>query len=312
MGTAEFAVPTLKRLVSEGYSISAVVTQPDKPSGRGQSFHASPVKRAALELHLSVHQPATLKDAEARRLFENLQPACLIVVAYGRILPLWLIQLPQFGALNLHGSLLPKYRGAAPIQWAVANGETETGVCTMRIDEGLDTGPVYLCEKTTIQPDETIAQLSARLSNLGSELTIRTLEGIVAGSVRATPQDHSKASLAPMIQKADGVIHWDADAQTIHNRIRAFNPWPGTVTQFRGVACRILKSRVGQPVEGKSTPGRISVLKGIVTVECGDGFQLELVEVQMPSRKPVSGSDFANGMRVRTGDLFQQEDGPQS
>jgi methionyl-tRNA formyltransferase len=269
------------------------------------------VKRAAAELHLSVHQPATLKDAEARLLFEKLQPSCLIVVAYGKILPSWLIRLPQFGAVNLHGSLLPKYRGAAPIQWAVANGESETGVCTMQIDEGLDTGPVYLCEAAAIQPDETVAQLSARLSQLGSELMIRTLAGIGSGSLRATPQNHSQASLAPMIQKADGFIDWKSEARTIHNRVRAFNPWPGSWTRFRGVSCRILKSRVGKTVEGKSYPGQISVTKGTVSVACGDGVQLELIEVQFPSRKPVSGSDFANGMRVNTGDSFQDEDRPQ-
>jgi len=311
MGTAEFAVPTLQRLVSEGYPIAAVVTQPDKPSGRGQSFHASPVKRAAAELQLSIHQPPTLKDAAARSLFETLQPACLIVVAYGKILPSWLIRLPQFGAVNLHGSLLPRYRGAAPIQWAVANGESETGVCTMQIDEGLDTGPVYLCERTTIQPDETVAQLSARLSQSGSELMVRTLEGIRSGSLRAMPQDHSRASLAPIIQKADGLIDWKSEARTIHNRIRAFNPWPGSWTRIRGVSCRILKSRVGQPVEGTSSPGKISVMKSAVSVDCGDGVQLELIEVQLPSRKPVSGSDFANGMRVKTGDMFQPEESPQ-
>ena len=308
MGTAEFAVPVLQRLVSEGYPLSAVVTQPDKPSGRGQSFHASPVKRAALELQLTVHQPSTLRDDASHRLFESLQPECLVVVAYGKILPAWLIGLPRFGAVNLHGSLLPKYRGAAPIQWAVANGETETGVCTMRIDEGLDTGAVYLCETTPIQPEETISQLASRLSQLGSELMVRTLSGIVSGSLRASPQDHSQATLAPIIRKHDGVIDWRTDARTIHNRIRAFNPWPGTSTRFRGMVCRILKTRVGQPVEGKSSPGKISVLKGTLSVECGDGRQLEILEIQAPSRKPVSGSDFANGMHVRTGDSFQQEE----
>ncbi len=208
MGTAEFAVPTLHRLTSEGYALAAVVTQPDKPSGRGQLMHASPVKRSAMELQLSVHQPATLKDDSARGFFEKVQPDCIIVVAYGKILPPWLIRLPRFGVVNLHGSLLPKYRGAAPIQWALANGETETGVCTMQIDEGLDTGPVYLCERTTIQTEETINQLSERLADLGGDLMIRTLSGIVSGSLEASPQDHSRASLAPILRKEDGYIDW--------------------------------------------------------------------------------------------------------
>ena len=307
MGTAEFAVPTLRRLVNEGYPLAAVVTQPDKPSGRGQLMHPSPVKRNALELDLKVHQPATLKDDSVRIFFEKLQPDCIIVVAYGKLLPPWLIRLPRFGVVNLHGSLLPKYRGAAPIQWALANGETETGVCTMQIGEGLDTGPVYLCEKTFIQAEETVPQLSERLADIGAELMIRTLSGIVSGSLHATAQDHSRASLAPILRKEDGYIDWRWPAQTVHNRVRALNPWPGTVTQFRGGLCRILKSKAGQPLEASKSPGSIVASKGLVTVACGDGIGLELIEVQLPGRKPVSGKDFANGMRIQPGDSFELE-----
>lgn len=309
MGTADFAVPTLRRLVGEGYSVAAVVTQPDKPSGRGQLMHAPPVKRSALDLQLNVHQPATLKDENARVFFEKLQPDCIIVVAYGKLLPPWLIKLPRFGVVNLHGSLLPKYRGAAPIQWALANGETETGVCTMQIDEGLDTGPVYLCEKTDIQTEETIQQVSERLADLGGDLMIRTLSGIVSGSINAKPQDHTRASLAPILRKEDGYIDWDRPAQVIHNRIRAFNPWPGTVTRFRGGVCRVLKSRVGLPVEGTVSPGSLKATKGLLGVACGDGVLLELIEVQLPGKKPVSGGDFANGMRIQAGDSFEREGG---
>jgi methionyl-tRNA formyltransferase len=307
MATAEFAVPTLHRLVGESYTLAAVVTQPDKPSGRGQLMHASPVKRNGLQLQLSVHQPATLKDDSARVFFEELQPDCIIVVAYGKILPPWLIRLPRFGVVNLHGSLLPKYRGAAPIQWALANGETETGVCTMQIDEGLDTGPVYLCEKTAIRAEETIPQLSDRLADLGAELMVRTLSGMVSGSLQATPQDHSRASIAPILRKEDGYIDWRWPAATIHNRVRAFNPWPGTVTQFRGSICRILKSKVARLQEEAKSPGSIASSKGMVTVACGDGVGLELIEVQLPGRKPVSGADFANGMRIQAGDCFELE-----
>jgi methionyl-tRNA formyltransferase len=307
MGTAEFAVPTLYRLINDGYTLAAVVTQPDKPSGRGQLMHAPPVKRSALERQLHVHQPATLKDDGAREFFETLQPDCIIVVAYGKLLPPWLIRLPRFGVVNLHGSLLPKYRGAAPIQWALANGDTETGVCTMQIDEGLDTGPVYLCEKTSIQPEETIHQLSERLAVLGAEVMTRTLSGVISGELHPIPQDHSRASLAPIIRKEDGYIDWRWSAQTVHNRVRAFNPWPGTATQFRGSICRILKSKVGRPMEVSKSPGALSVSKGLVTVACGDGVGLELTEVQFPGKKPVSGSDFANGMRIQIGDYFEQE-----
>ena len=307
MGTAEFAVPTLRRLVNEDYPVAAVVTQPDKPSGRGQLMHAPPVKRNALELDLNVHQPATLKDDRVRIFFEKLQPDCIIVVAYGKLLPQWLIRLPRFGVVNLHGSLLPKYRGAAPIQWALANGETETGVCTMQIDEGLDTGPVYLCEKTFIQAEETIPQLSERLADIGAELMIRTLSGIVSGSLHAIAQDPSRASLAPILRKEDGYIDWRWPAQTVHNRVRALNPWPGTVTQFRGGLCRILKSKVGPPLGESKPPGSILASKGLVTVACGDGVGLELIDIQLPGRRSVSGKDFANGMRIQPGDSFELE-----
>jgi len=253
-----------------------------------------------------------LKDDNARVFFEGLRPDCILVVAYGKILPPWLIRLPRYGVVNLHGSLLPKYRGAAPIQWAVANGDTETGVCTMQIDEGLDTGPVYLCEKTIIQAEETIQQLSERLAVLGAELVSRTLEGIVSGALHATPQDHARASLAPILRKEDGDIDWNWPAQAIHNRIRAFNPWPGTVTRFRGSACRILKSRVGPSIEGAEAPGTITATKGQVSVTCGDRVRLHIMEVQLPGKKPVSGGDFANGMRMQAGEQFERESSQQS
>jgi methionyl-tRNA formyltransferase len=218
----------------------------------------------------------------------------------------------RIGFLNGHSALLPKYRGAAPIQWAVANGETETGVCTMQIDEGLDTGPVYLCEKTPIEADETVQQLSERLSKLGSDLVVRTLHGIVSGILQAAPQDNSKASVAPILQKSDGYIDWQESAQTIHNRVRAFNPWPGAVTRFRGGSFRILRSRVGPQMAAPASrvaPGTIAAARGCVAIVCGDGANLELIEVQLPGRKPVSGSDFANGMRIQPGESLEREDG---
>jgi methionyl-tRNA formyltransferase len=182
----------------------------------------------------------------------------------------------------------------------------------MQIDEGLDTGPVYLCEKTSIAAEETVAQLSERLSTIGSELMIRTLQGIVAGALQPTPQDHSRASLAPILRKEDGYVDWMQPAQKIHNRVRAFNPWPGAVTQFRGVSCRILKSNPGEPTSGIVASGAIVVTKSSVAVVCGDGNLLELEEVQFPGRKPVSGKDFANGMRIRAGDCFERVGGTPS
>jgi methionyl-tRNA formyltransferase len=304
-GTAAFAVPALRRLVSAGHTISGVLTQPDRPVGRGHEIQKSPIKRAAMELGIAVHQPATLKDAAAQDLFKQLRPDALVVVAYGRILPPWLIEFPRYGAINLHGSLLPKYRGAAPIQWAVANGEAETGVCTMKIDEGLDTGPVYLCEKTPIDPHETVQQLTQRLAEMGSELLCRTLEGLFAGTLTAHPQNSTLASAAPVLKKQDGFIDWAMTATDIHNRVRAFQPWPGAVTQFRDTVCKVVKSRVASRDERGEAPGTIDISNRTLFVVCGKGTSIELLEVQLPNRKPCSGNDLVNGLRIVAGEKFE-------
>ena len=307
-GTSSFAVPILRTIVDEGYVVTGVVTQPDRPAGRGQTLQPPPVKTKALELGLPVYQPVTLRNDEARSLFATLAPELLVVVAYGKLLPAWLLSLPRFGAVNLHGSLLPRYRGAAPIQWAIANGDSETGVCTMQLDEGLDTGPVYACEKTPIDPDENVEQLSARLADLGCGLMKRTLAGLVAGTLRPTPQDHARATLAPILKKEDGNIDWRLQARTIHNRVRAFNPWPGTRTQFRDQVCRILKTRLkdGVPASGGIPGTLITGVKAekFLAVVCGDGAWLELLEVQLPNRKPQTGIDFVNGLRVAAGEIL--------
>jgi methionyl-tRNA formyltransferase len=308
-GTSSFAVPILQTLFDEGYPISGVVTQPDRPAGRGHTFQPPPVKVKALDLRLPVHQPASLKNEEAKSLFQALAPELLVVVAYGKLLPGWLLELPHHGAVNLHGSLLPRYRGAAPIQWAMANGDAETGVCTMQLDQGLDTGPVYACEKTPIDPDESVQDLSARLAALGCGLIKRTLAGIVAGTLHPVPQDHSRATLAPILKKEDGILDWKLPARTIHNRIRAFNPWPGPRTMFRETVCRILRSRLKENANAAGQPGTILVGGGtdrFVAVVCGDGKLLELLEVQFPNRRPQAGMDFVNGFRVTAGEKFSE------
>jgi len=308
-GTAAFAVPVLHRLFTVGYPIVGVVTQPDRPAGRGNTLQLPPVKVKALELGLPVHQPLTLKNVDARQLFETLAPDLLVVVAYGKLLPAWLLELPRYGALNLHGSLLPRYRGAAPIQWAMANGEPETGVCTMRLDEGLDTGAVYACAKTAIDPEESLQQLSERLALLGCDLVERTIDGIVAGTLHPTPQDGALATLAPILKKEDGNIDWKLPARAIHNRIRAFHPWPGSRTAFREVVFRIIRSRVrGSPAAETGEPGTLVVGTGgvkFLAASCGDGVLLELLEVQLPNRKPQTGLDFVNGFRVATGEKLR-------
>jgi methionyl-tRNA formyltransferase len=303
VGTAPFAVPTLVQLFEEGFSITGVITQPDKPSGRGQNLQAPPVKKKAHELHLSVYQPRLLKDEEARALFGSLEMDAIVVVAYGKILPVWLLGRPRLGTINVHGSLLPKYRGAAPIHWAIANGENETGVCTMQVEEGLDTGPVYLCEKTLIGADENVPQLSDRLATMGASLLLRTLEGVISGKIQPQPQDHSKATLAPMIKKHHGFIDWSERADRIHNRVRAFNPWPGTVTRFRGTICKILKAGIGAVSVGG--PGTIAVDKRSLFVGCGDQTSLEILQIQPENRKPVAAADFVNGVHIQPGEKFE-------
>lgn len=304
MGTAKFAVPALQLLFEEGYDIAGVITQPDKPKGRGRLLQSPPVKTRALELHLSVHQPQSLKDAEAHALLKALSPNVIVVVAYGKILPPWIIDLPEYGCINLHGSLLPKYRGAAPVHWAIANGETVTGVCTMKIDRGLDTGPVFLCEETRIGSEEMAEQLYDRLAVLGGPLIVRTIEGVRSGALHPRPQDHSRASTAPMLKKEHGFIDWTMTARDIHNRVRAFNPWPGTVTRLRGVTCKILKTRIGS--NRSAEPGTILVSKGALEVACGDSVLLEILSIQPENRKPTTGKDFANGARIQPGEKFER------
>jgi methionyl-tRNA formyltransferase len=307
MGTSAFAVPSLVRLYEERFPIRGVVTQPDKPGGRGQMLLESPVKRKARDLQLSIFQPDSLKDDPARTLFQAMAPDLIVVVAYGKILPPWLLQLPRYGAINLHGSLLPKYRGAAPIHWAIANGEVETGVCTMQIDEGLDTGPVYLCEKTSIDPNETVPRLSDRLATIGADLLTRTIRGVLEGRLHAQPQQNEHATIAPMLKKHHGIIDWRESAVTIHNRVRAFNPWPGAVTRFRGTTCKILCTAVtGETLSGPGDPGHILLEKRALKVVCGQRTILEVREVQPENRKMVSGADFANGARIQSGEKFEQ------
>jgi methionyl-tRNA formyltransferase len=306
MGSASFAIPTLSRLFEEGFKIQGVVTQPDKPVGRGKQLQGPPVKQKAFELHLPVHQPATLKGEEAQQLFKALEPDMIVVVAYGKILPPWLLAMPRFGCINLHGSLLPKYRGAAPIQWAVANGETVTGVSTMKVEEGLDTGPVYLKEEVRIEPEETVPELSARLAALGSELVVRTIHGIVDGSLHSQAQKDADATIAPILKKYHGLIDWLLPAQEIHNRVRAFNPWPGAITKFRGAPCKILKCRVGDEAPAGIQPGQIVTGGRSVAVCCGDSKLLEILELQPENRKPVAAREFANGARLQPGERFEK------
>ena len=302
-GTPDFAVPTLRRL-AECFSVKLVVTQPDRPSGRGMEVIATPVKRLAQELGIPVTQPLTIKNnKDFRAQLEAVKPEAIVVVAYGRIIPQWMIDLPRLGNVNAHASLLPKYRGAAPIQWAVANGESVTGITTMKIDAGLDTGPMLLRRQTAILPDETAITLTARLAGLAAELIVATLRGLNAGSIVPQPQDDSVATLAPLLKKEDGVIDFSRSAREIYNRFRGFQPWPGAYTSFRGKNVRIAAMK---PAENhlQLAPGEVAAERDRVLIGCGEATAIEVLEVQPESRKAISAGEFVRGARIQARDRF--------
>jgi methionyl-tRNA formyltransferase len=299
-GTPRFAVPTLEGLVAAGFRVHLVVTQPDRPKGRGLEFVGSPVKDAALRLNLPITQPDRIKtNDEFRAELTALKPDAIIVVGYGRIIPQWMLDLPPLGNINLHASLLPKYRGAAPIQWVIANGETITGVTTMRIDAGLDTGDILLQEQLPIGPDDTAETLAPRLASIGANLTVETLRGLEAGRVHPRPQDNSKASLAPILKKEDGLVDFSRSASEICNRIRGFQPWPGAHTKFRGKNLQILNAR---PDSDALPAAELHSRAGQVLVGCGHNSSLELLEVQLEGKKRTSARDFVNGYRPQPGE----------
>jgi methionyl-tRNA formyltransferase len=304
-GTPEFAVPTLEKLAGN-FDVKLVVTQPDRPSGRGMEVIAPPVKRLAIQLGFPVTQPDKIKNnAEFRAQLEAMRPDAIVVVAYGRIIPQWMIDLPPLGNINAHASLLPKYRGAAPIQWAIANGETVTGVTTMRIDAGLDTGPMLLRRETQIGSDETSVALAGRLAAIGAELMVETLRGLEARTLKPQPQDDSKASLARILKKEDGLIDFSRSAREIYNRFRGFQPWPGAYTQFRGKNLKVVGMK---PAAGEASlaPGEIRFSGDRLLAGGGDGAAIELVELQPESRKAILAAQFARGMRLQPGERFGQ------
>jgi methionyl-tRNA formyltransferase len=301
-GTPPFAVPTLTTLVNSGFTVSLVVTQPDKPRGRGLELVFSPVKQAALQFGLPVVQPEKIKNNEQfRSQVSSLAPDAVIVVGYGRIIPQWMIDLPLLGNLNVHASLLPKYRGAAPIQWAIASGESVTGVTTMRIDAGLDTGEILLQKETPILPDDTAETLAPRLADLGAALMIETLHGLQASTLTGRSQDHSKATLAPVLKKEDGLIDFQRTAVEIWNRLRGFQPWPGAYTRFRG---KQLQIRAAKPLPSLSTltPGEVMAENDSFIVGCGNKSALEVTELQLEGKKRMSARDFLHGYRLTPGE----------
>ncbi len=305
-GSPEFSVPTLEKLAT-AHEILAVFTQPDRPAGRRQQLQSPPVKLAAQRLGLRVEQPERIRRDEPRKMLESLPMEMMVVVGYGQILPAWLLELPHYGCINLHASLLPAYRGAAPMQWAIANGDSRTGLTTMQMDPGMDTGPVLLRWETRIGPRESVVELAGRMSGPGAELVIETIRRLESGDLAAVPQDDSLATKAPILKKEDGQIDWEWTASRIFNRMRGFTPWPGIFTGFRGKRLSITGA-TPHPADGDrptSRPGELLVEKNAVRVQCGEGTRLELLEVQPEGKRRMSAPDFLHGHHPESGERFQ-------
>jgi methionyl-tRNA formyltransferase len=313
-GTPEFAVPSLRHLLAQpDFQIVATVTQPDRPRGRALAMSSSPVKQAAVVAGIPVYQPEKIKSEESFEFFQRAAPDAVVIIAYGQIIPARLIAIPRLGWINLHGSLLPKYRGAAPIHRAIMHGEKRTGLTTMNIDAGLDTGPMLLRFETEIGPEETAPELYARLSEAGAPLVVETLRGLQAGTITPVPQDNSQASFAPPLKKEEGRIDWSLSAKEIYNRIRGLQPWPGAYSSFRGRNCAIWGRPISTPWRaglqtppsgGSRSPGELLQANGNSVVLCGEGTALLLEFLQLEGRKRVTALEFANGARLIPGDRF--------
>jgi len=305
-GTPEFAVPSLRRLAERPeFSIEAVITQPDRPRGRGQKVSSSPVKEAALQIGLHVYQPETIKSESSQDFLKRVAPDAVVIIAYGQIIPARLLTIPRLGWVNVHGSLLPRYRGAAPIHWAIAKGETVTGLTTMQIDAGMDTGPTLLRREVAIGPDETGPELAARMSAVGADLIVESLVQFNRGENFPSPQNEKIATYAPILKKEDGRIDWGRPAQQIYNRMRGFTPWPGSYSTFRGKMCHLWgHPETSGAAEAQLAPGELVPSAKDIYVACGEGTRLRLETVQLEGRKKISAREFVNGVRLATGDRF--------
>ena len=323
-GTPAFAAPSLRHLIAQpDFEIVSVVTQPDRPRGRGNQISISPVKAIAIESGIPVYQPEKIKSVESLDYFKRLAPDVVVIIAYGQIISARLIEIPRLGWINLHASLLPKYRGAAPINWAILNNEKITGLTTMQIDAGLDTGPMLLQYETPIGPDETAPQLTARLAEAGAPLISETLRRLDQGDITLAPQNNSKATFAPLLKKNDGLIEWNLSVANIYNRIRGLQPWPGAFTTFRGKNCQIwgrplsqadIQSSPGQDVpvgvaqpSGQTESPPVGVIKSSrfgIFVQCGSAGALVLEHVQLEGRNRITAQEFVNGAHLAPGERF--------
>jgi methionyl-tRNA formyltransferase len=301
MGTPEFACPTLSALIDRRENLLAVVTQPDRPKGRGQKLAPPPVKELALSHDIPVHQPLKVRDPAFVQMIRDLHPDVIVVVAFGQILPKALLDIPTQGCINVHASLLPRYRGAAPLNWCIINGETETGVTTMLMDPGLDTGPILLKRSTTIDENEDIVSLHDRMSVMGAELLVETLDKRRTGRIEPQAQDDRLTCYAPLLKKEDGQIDWQRDARTIHNQVRGMAVWPGACTVLDGQTLKIFRTRVG---EGSGLPGSVlRAAKGVFEVACLSG-SLFIEELQLAGKKRLNCVSFLAGCPVAESGLL--------
>lgn len=302
MGTPDFAVPTLESLVKGGHEVIAAVTQPDKPKGRGKAVQMTPVKEKALEYGIPVYQPVKARDPEFVELLRGLNPDVIVVVAFGQLLPKSILDIPKYGCVNVHASLLPKYRGAAPIQWAVIDGEEKSGVTTMLMDEGLDTGDMLEKMEYTLEKNETGGSLFDKLSSMGGELILTTLEKLENGTITRTPQGETTTGYAKMLNKSMGEIDWSMDAITIERLIRGLNPWPSAYSVLKGKTVKIWAAEV---VEGERTgnPGCITVTKENLLVETGKDY-LSILELQLEGKKRMDIAAFLRGFTVEDKSMF--------
>ena len=304
MGTPEFAVPSLKALAEAGFGICGVFTQPDKPKNRGMKLQASPVKEYALSIGLPVFQPVKMRDGEALAILQELKPDLIAVAAYGKILPVDILELPPLGCVNVHSSLLPRYRGAAPINWAILNGEDETGVTIQRMAEGIDTGDILAQARTAIDINESAAQLLTRLAGLGAELLVETVRGLEAGAAVATPQDENQASHAPMLSKELSPMDWGKTARQLHDQVRGLYPWPSAVAVLDEIRCKMIRTSLLEE-ETDQRPGTVlqADKKGL-RVACGDGKVLEILELQPDGKKAMAAAAFLMGHPIQTGTVI--------
>lgn len=311
MGTPEFAVPTLRILIENNYDIRAVVTQPDRAKGRGRTVVPPPVKILAAQHGIVVLQPQKIRVKEVLQSIRKLEPDVIVVAAYGQILPGALLQIPRLGCINVHGSLLPKYRGAAPIHQAIIRGERETGLTTMFMDEGMDTGDMLLQQKIPIEKDDTAGTLHDKLCLIGSELLLETLRQLEAGTLKRIPQNHEAATYAPMLKKEDGRINWQETAVAIDRKIRGLFPWPGAYTYFQNKMVKLLKVEVEDTLAdtGDALPGTVVELDKNVgpLIATGEGG-IRILQIQPQNKKPMSCSDFCRGYRLSIGDKLGTDD----